>query len=200
MRVMPSGSDVADKAVSTEDATGGVEVARLEAVLAALVETKVEAIKASTSAGHQQRSGSAPASPRRPRLTSSSTGSSSQNNHHGHHGHHGHHHPHHPHRHRQERKARHHRRHGSAPCGDYIEDPVTHRHKQRHGESERELAATDAFIHIFIFILFRNILSQFISLLVHNNVGTKNLTVEPVGYSRFFISRSLYFFAIHVEL
>ncbi|EGI64417.1 hypothetical protein G5I_07142 [Acromyrmex echinatior] len=75
--VTPSTSDVADKAVSTDDGggSGGMEVARLEAVLAALVETKVEAMKASSTLS--RRSGSAPTSPRRPRLTSTSTASSS---------------------------------------------------------------------------------------------------------------------------
>ncbi|EZA49717.1 hypothetical protein X777_11589 [Ooceraea biroi] len=85
--VTPSTSDVADKAVSTDDGGGGgMEVARLEAVLAALVETKVEAMKASSTLS--RRSGSAPASPRRLRLTSTSTASSSLNHHHHHHHHH----------------------------------------------------------------------------------------------------------------
>ncbi|XP_043482785.1 lateral signaling target protein 2 homolog isoform X2 [Leptopilina heterotoma] len=176
MTVMPSSSDVADKAVSTEDASCGVEVASIDALLAALVETKVEAIKASSSSIITRRFGSAPASPRRPRLTSSSTVSSSQNHHHHHHYHHCHpdhrhhhqhhhcdqhhhhcdhldhtddyhypehvdyhqrqnyqeeeqhreHHHHHHHRHgrRYEKKKRErHRRHGSAPCGEFIENP-----------------------------------------------------------------------------
>lgn len=141
MTVMPSSSDVADKAVSTEDASSGVEVARLEAVLAALVETKVEAMKASSGTTGTRRAGSAPSSPRRLRLTSSSTVSSSQQHHHHHHGHHHHHHhQHHDFRNGRkgaDKRGRHdhrHRRHGSAPCGDYIEDPITHHHKQRHGE------------------------------------------------------------------
>ncbi|XP_015595994.1 lateral signaling target protein 2 homolog isoform X2 [Cephus cinctus] len=147
MTVMPSSSDVADKAVSTEDAASGVEVVRLEAVLAALVETKVEAMKASTTA---RRSGSAPPSPRRLRLTSSSTASSSQNHHHHHHSHHHHSHHHHQHRqheqlphdeHRQHEKRKREdrrRRHDSAPCGEYIEDPTVHNnHKQRSGKGRR---------------------------------------------------------------
>ncbi|XP_035728273.1 lateral signaling target protein 2 homolog isoform X2 [Vespa mandarinia] len=135
MTVMPSTSDVADKAVSTNDGSGGVEVARLEAVLAALVETKVEAMKASSTLG--RRSGSAPTSPRRPRLTSTSTASSSLNHHHQHHhqhrrkSHH-HHHHHHPHHHHHRR-----RRHDSAPC-DYIDDSMTHhQHKSHHGKGRR---------------------------------------------------------------
>ncbi|KAI4498367.1 hypothetical protein M0802_006546 [Mischocyttarus mexicanus] len=156
MTVMPSTSDVADKAVSTNDGSGGVEVARLEAVLAALVETKVEAMKASSTIG--KRSGSAPTSPRRPRLTSTSTASSSLNHHHHHHHHHhhqqqqqqqqlqqqrqhyhqnrrkSHHHHHHHHHHHQRR-----RRHDSAPC-DYIEDSMNHdhhQHKSHHSKGRR---------------------------------------------------------------
>ncbi|CAB0043574.1 unnamed protein product [Trichogramma brassicae] len=148
---MPSSSDVADKAVSTEDAiasgcggAGPVEMARLEAVLAALVENKVEAMKhdsaleaAALRAKRRRRAGSVPVSPttgrNRSRLTSSSTLSSDQHHHH-HHGkhHHHHHHQHHPHGDKRGRRHRH-RRHDSAPCGDYIEDP----HKHRHGGREK---------------------------------------------------------------
>ncbi|XP_046749330.1 uncharacterized protein LOC124413031 [Diprion similis] len=131
MTVMPTSGEVADKAVSTEDASSNVEVARLEAVLATLVETKVESMKASASTA-TRRVGSAPASPRRPRLTSSSTVSSSQNHYHHHHHHHHHHHNgqqndnhhhHHHHDHKHDKKKqedRKHRRHDSAPCGEFI--------------------------------------------------------------------------------
>ncbi|XP_076650770.1 uncharacterized protein LOC143357928 [Halictus rubicundus] len=134
MTVTPSTSDVADKAVSTDDGGGGMEVARLEAVLAALVETKVEAIKASSTLS--KRSGSAPASPRRLRLTSTSTASSSLNHHHHHHHHHQHrrkshyhHHHHHHHHHRG-------KRHDSAPCDAFIEDD-RHQHSSRHDKARR---------------------------------------------------------------
>ncbi|KAL7307477.1 hypothetical protein TKK_0000656 [Trichogramma kaykai] len=160
MTVMPSSSDVADKAVSTEDAIasgggvggggGPVEMARLEAVLAALVESKVEAMKhdsaleAAALKAKRRRAGSVPVSPttgrNRSRLTSSSTLSSDHHHHHHrHHGKHHHHHHHHQHQHRHhphgdKRGRRHgHRRHDSAPCGDYIEDP----HKHRHGGREK---------------------------------------------------------------
>ncbi|XP_076758696.1 uncharacterized protein LOC143428015 [Xylocopa sonorina] len=130
MTVTPSTSDVADKAVSTDDGGSGMEVARLEAVLAALVETKVEAIKASS--GLNKRSGSAPASPRRLRLTSTSTASSSLNHQHrrkSHH-HHGHHHHHHHHHHR--------RRHDSTPCDEFIGDPTEHhQHNVHNGKARR---------------------------------------------------------------
>ncbi|XP_076240770.1 uncharacterized protein LOC143183184 isoform X1 [Calliopsis andreniformis] len=137
MTVTPSTSDVADKAVSTDDCGSGMEVARLEAVLAALVETKVEAIKASSTLS--KRSGSAPASPRRLRLTSTSTASSSLNHHYCHHQHrrksqphhhHCHHHHHHHHHHRR-------RRHDSAPCDEYIEDTEHHQHNLHHGKGRR---------------------------------------------------------------
>ncbi|XP_076295539.1 uncharacterized protein LOC143216409 [Lasioglossum baleicum] len=133
MTVTPSTTDVADKAVSTDDGGGGMEVARLEAVLAALVETKVEAIKASSTLS--KRSGSAPASPRRLRLTSTSTASSSLNHHHHHHHHqhrrksHYHHHHHHHHHHRG-------KRHDSAPCDAFIEDD-RHQHSSRHDKARR---------------------------------------------------------------
>ncbi|XP_018344264.1 PREDICTED: autophagy-related protein 13-like [Trachymyrmex septentrionalis] len=165
--VTPSTSDVADKAVSTDDGgSGGMEVARLEAVLAALVETKVEAMKASSTLS--RRSGSAPTSPRRPRLTSTSTASSSLNHHHHHHHHHHlHHHSqqqqqqqqhqhHHLHHHSQQqqqqqhqhnkKKGQHHqhhrhhrRRHDSAPCGsDYLNNAVDHsQHKLSNGRGRR---------------------------------------------------------------
>lgn len=117
MTVMPLSSDFADKAVSTEDAASGLGVAHIEAVLAALVETKVEAMKASSSAS--KRSGSIASSPRRPRLTSSSTASSSQNQHH-----------HNP---KLSKKKKDQRRHASAPCPEFIEEEVfAHRH---HGEN-----------------------------------------------------------------
>ncbi|XP_023318513.1 uncharacterized protein LOC106657162 isoform X2 [Trichogramma pretiosum] len=158
MTVMPSSSDVADKAVSTEDAIasggggggggGPVEMARLEAVLAALVESKVEAMKhdsaleAAALKAKRRRAGSVPVSPttgrNRSRLTSSSTLSSDQQQHHHHHHHHHHgkhhhhHRQHHPHGDKRGRRHRH-RRHDSAPCGDYIEDP----HKHRHGGREK---------------------------------------------------------------
>ncbi|CAK9824166.1 hypothetical protein ANTRET_LOCUS2376 [Anthophora retusa] len=135
MTVNPSTSDVADKAVSTEDGGSGIEVTRLEAVLAALVETKVEAIKASSALS--KRSGSAPASPRRHRLTSTSTASSSLNHqhrkkshHHHHHHHHYHHHHHHHHHHRK--------RHDSAPCNEFIEDVTDHQHNAHHGKTRRK--------------------------------------------------------------
>ncbi|XP_058801291.1 uncharacterized protein LOC131669771 isoform X1 [Phymastichus coffea] len=80
MTVLPSVSDVADKAVSTEDVKGGggggggAELARLEAVLSALVEGKLEALRAGAgrSAGRPRRpsssslSSSQPRDPRRP--------------------------------------------------------------------------------------------------------------------------------------
>ena len=98
MTVMPTSCDVADKAVSTEDASSGMEVARFEAVLAALVETKVEAMKHDSSLHtdkSKKRHSSAPTSPgHRSRLTSSSTLSSSHNNAKRHHHHHHHHHHH----------------------------------------------------------------------------------------------------------
>ncbi|CAL7937430.1 unnamed protein product [Xylocopa violacea] len=131
MTVTPSTSDVADKAVSTDDGGSGMEVARLEAVLAALVETKVEAIKASSALN--KRSGSAPASPRRLRLTSTSTASSSLNHQHRrkshhHHGHHHHHHHHHHHR----------RRHDSTPCDEFIGDATEHhQHNVHNGKARR---------------------------------------------------------------
>ncbi|XP_011873788.1 PREDICTED: uncharacterized protein LOC105565313 [Vollenhovia emeryi] len=121
--VTPSTSDVADKAVSTDDGgSGGMEVARLEAVLAALVETKVEAMKASSTLS--RRSGSAPASPRRPRLTSTSTQQQQQHNKKGQHHQH--------HRHRR-------RRHDSAPCGsDYLNNATDHsQHKLSNGRGRR---------------------------------------------------------------
>ncbi|KAL6434050.1 hypothetical protein ACFW04_005896 [Cataglyphis niger] len=149
--VTPSTSDVADKAVSTDDGgSGGMEVARLEAVLAALVETKVEAMKASSTLS--RRSGSAPASPRRPRLTSTSTASSSLNHHlHHHHHHHHHHHQHHSQQQQQQqqqqlhnkKKGQHHRhrrkRHDSAPCGsDYLNNMMDHsQHKLPNGKERR---------------------------------------------------------------
>ncbi|XP_015436812.1 PREDICTED: transcription factor MafB-like [Dufourea novaeangliae] len=132
MTVTPSTSDVADKAVSTDDGSG-MEVARLEAVLAALVETKVEAIKASSTLN--KRSGSAPASPRRLRLTSTSTASSSLNHHHHHHHHHhqhrrkSHHYHHHHHHH-------HRKRHDSAPCDEFIEDEH-YQHNSHRGKARR---------------------------------------------------------------
>ncbi|XP_012251647.2 histone-lysine N-methyltransferase set1-like [Athalia rosae] len=156
MTVMPASGEVADKAVSTEDASSNVEIARLEAVLAALVETKVESMKASGSTNTTRRAGSAPASPRRPRLTSSSTASSSQNychhnHHHNHHHHHHHHHDrdhqhnhhghnHHHHRHEKKRREdRRRRRHDSAPCGEFIEDLAgrNNGHKTRNGRGHR---------------------------------------------------------------
>lgn len=122
---MAVSSDFADKAVSTEDGTSGLEVSRIEAVLAALVETKVEAMKASSSVS-TKRSGSAPSSPRRPRLTSSSTVSSSQNHHHAQHrdDHHS--------RHDKGRRKKD-RRHGSAPCGQLAHDHSTLRDHHKHG-------------------------------------------------------------------
>ncbi|XP_031838278.1 uncharacterized protein LOC116429454 [Nomia melanderi] len=141
MTVTPSTSDVADKAVSTDDGGSGMEVARLEAVLAALVETKVEAIKASSTLS--KRSGSAPASPRRLRLTSTSTASSSLNHHHHHHHHHHHqyrrksHHHHHHHHHQQHHHHHHHRkRYDSAPCDEFIEDEH-HQRSSHHGKARR---------------------------------------------------------------
>jgi len=130
--VTPSTSDVADKAVSTDDGGGGMEVARLEAVLAALVETKVEAMKASSTLS--RRSGSAPASPRRLRLTSTSTASSSLNHHHHHHHHH-----HHSQQHKKKAQQHHRhrrRRHDSAPCeSDYLNNVTDHsQHKLANGE------------------------------------------------------------------
>lgn len=135
MTVTPSTSDVADKAVSTDDVGSGMEVARIEAVLAALVETKVEAIKASSTLS--KRSGSAPASPRQLRLTSTSTASSSLNHHHCHHQHrrksqhhHHHHYQHHHHHHQHQRR----KRHDSAPCDEFIEDATEHhQHNLHHG-------------------------------------------------------------------
>ncbi|XP_011640121.1 lateral signaling target protein 2 homolog [Pogonomyrmex barbatus] len=150
--VTPSTSDVADKAVSTDDGgSGGMEVARLEAVLAALVETKVEAMKASSTLS--RRSGSAPASPRRPRLTSTSTASSSLN-HHYHHHHHHHHHRHSQQQQQQQQQQQHNkkkgqhyqqhhrhrrRRHDSAPCGsDYFNNVTDHsQHKLANGRGRR---------------------------------------------------------------
>ncbi|XP_051156018.1 histone-lysine N-methyltransferase set1-like isoform X1 [Leptopilina boulardi] len=139
MTVMPSSSDVADKAVSTEDASCGVEVSSIDALLAALVETKVEAIKASSSSIITRRFGSAPASPRRPRLTSSSTVSSSQNHHHHHH-----HHCHPDHRYHGDHHHHHHCDHGD--CHDHhqrhqnyhqeeeeLEEEEDHREHHRHG-------------------------------------------------------------------
>ncbi|XP_043284676.1 uncharacterized protein [Venturia canescens] len=167
MTVMPSGTDVADKAVSTEDASSGREVVRLEAVLAALVETKVEAMKASSALSTTKKSGSAPTSPRRPRLTSSSTASSSQNHQYSQHHHHHHHHHQHQHQHQHHRshhrdaadrsgsgehqrreynkhEAHRHRRHDSAPCGDYIEDPSSRDHrKQRSADKTRRRRASE---------------------------------------------------------
>ncbi|XP_043251974.1 lateral signaling target protein 2 homolog isoform X1 [Colletes gigas] len=134
MTVTPSTSDVADKAVSTDDGGSGMEVVRLEAVLAALVETKVEAIKASSLG---KRSGSAPTSPRQLRLTSTSTASSSLNHHHQHRrkSHHHHHHYHHYHHHHQH----HRKRHDSAPCDAFIEDDTEHhRHNSHHGKARRK--------------------------------------------------------------
>lgn len=115
---MPSGSEVADKAVSTEDTS---EMVHIDAVLAALVETKVEAMKAAATRGKWS---SAPASPRRPRLTSSSTVSSSQNQHHYDTQHHRHY--------RKEFNGRHrrHRRYDSAPCEEFIEDLERHHHRK----------------------------------------------------------------------
>ncbi|XP_032667319.1 histone-lysine N-methyltransferase set1-like isoform X1 [Odontomachus brunneus] len=153
MTVTPSTSDVADKAVSTDDGGSGMEVARLEAVLAALVETKVEAMKASSTLS--RRSGSAPASPRRPRLTSTSTASSSLNHHHHHHHHHHHQSHHHPHSQQQQQQQQqqqyrkkgqpqqqHHRhrrrRHDSAPCGEYLNSATDHsQHKSSNGKGRR---------------------------------------------------------------
>ncbi|XP_076677773.1 uncharacterized protein LOC143373933 isoform X2 [Andrena cerasifolii] len=139
MTVTPSTSDVADKAVSTDDVGSGMEVARIEAVLAALVETKVEAIKASSTLS--KRSGSAPASPRQLRLTSTSTASSSLNHHHCHHQHrrksqhhHHHHYQHHHHHHQHHRR----KRHDSAPCDEFIEDATEHhQHNLHHGKARR---------------------------------------------------------------
>ncbi|XP_017891598.1 uncharacterized protein LOC108631894 isoform X1 [Ceratina calcarata] len=135
MTVTPSTSDVADKAVSTDDAGSGMKVARLEAVLTALVETKVEAIKASSAMS--KRSGSAPASPRRLRLTSTSTASSSLNHQrrrkHHHHYHHHHHHQHHHHHHRK--------RHDSAPCNELISETADHRHHNTHHGKTRRRAS-----------------------------------------------------------
>ncbi|XP_033213980.1 uncharacterized protein LOC117171043 [Belonocnema kinseyi] len=191
MTVMPSSSDVADKAVSTEDASCGVEVASIDALLAALVETKVEAMKASSST-MTRRFGSAPASPRRPWFTSSSTVSSSQNHHYLHHCHGDHHHGEHHHgyhlehlsehshdhygkhpedlqeeledqgshdidhcRDYQDKNHHHHReghrhgrkyekkkgdrrrRHGSAPCGEFIENPKLYEHHAHRSEKEK---------------------------------------------------------------
>jgi len=133
--------------VSTDDGgSGGMEVARLEAVLAALVETKVEAMKASSTLS--RRSGSAPASPRRPRLTSTSTASSSLNHPHHHHSHH--HHQHHSQQAQQQqhnkKKGQHHqqhhrhrrKRHDSAPCeSDYLNNMMDHsQHKLSNGKSQ----------------------------------------------------------------
>ncbi|XP_076159997.1 uncharacterized protein LOC143143040 [Ptiloglossa arizonensis] len=132
MTVTPSTSDVADKAVSTDDGGSGMEVARLEAVLAALVETKVEAMKASSTLS--KRSGSAPASPRRLRLTSTSTASSSLNHHHQHRRKSQHYYHHHHHRHHHHRR----KRHDSAPCDEFIEDATQHHHhNSHHGKSRR---------------------------------------------------------------
>ncbi|XP_011501734.1 PREDICTED: uncharacterized protein LOC105365304 [Ceratosolen solmsi marchali] len=105
---MPSSSDVADKAVSTEDASSGMEVARLEAVLAALVETKVEAMK-------QQQ----------------------QHHQHQKHRHHHHHRRLHYHE-KKRRQGQKHRRHGSAPCGDSIHRTIAHHHKQAHGKGRQK--------------------------------------------------------------
>ncbi|XP_066582656.1 uncharacterized protein [Prorops nasuta] len=146
MTVMPSSAEVADKAVSTDDGGSGVEVSRLEAYLAALVEAKVEAMKASSNLS--KRSGSAPASPHRLRLTSTSTASSSQNQHHHQHHHdqqnpyrrksHHHHHHHYPHYDQQDLHRHRKKRHDSAPCGDYIEDLASHQHKPyHHGKGRR---------------------------------------------------------------
>ena len=134
MTVMPSSSDVADKAVSTEDASCGVEVASIDALLAALVETKVEAMKASSSSTMTRRFGSAPASPRRPRLTSSSTLSSSQNHHHLHHCHGDHHHHHGEHHHHRDHRQgeRHHH-------GDHLEHLHEHYRDHHHGEHPGDL-------------------------------------------------------------
>ncbi|KAH0952832.1 hypothetical protein HN011_000971, partial [Eciton burchellii] len=136
--VTPSTSDVADKAVSTDDGGGGTEVARLEAVLAALVETKVEAMKASSTLS--RRSGSAPASPRQLRLTSTSTASSSLNHHHHHHHHH-----HHSQQHKKKAQQHHRhrrRRHDSAPCeSDYLNNVTDHSQHKLANEKERRRAS-----------------------------------------------------------
>ncbi|XP_015116223.1 uncharacterized protein LOC107040598 [Diachasma alloeum] len=116
MTVMPSGSDVADKAVSTEDAS---EMVHLDAVLAVLVETKIKAIKRASLSSSRGKWPSAPASPRRPRLMSSSTASSSQNRNHQ---------DHFDIKHfdrgdmEQRRKSYRHRRYDSAPCQQFIDE------------------------------------------------------------------------------
>ncbi|XP_068081818.1 1-phosphatidylinositol 3-phosphate 5-kinase-like [Anabrus simplex] len=125
---MRPGAEVADKAVSTEDldfqhddgetvTNTALELVRLEAVLAALVESKVVAIKAASShtpnkKAVRPRSHSTfnhhhhnhDSSNRHQRLASSSTASSSHNDHPYHHHHHHHHHRHH-HRHHRKRQS-----------------------------------------------------------------------------------------------
>ncbi|XP_011303684.1 uncharacterized protein [Fopius arisanus] len=141
MTVMPSGSDVADKAVSTEDAS---EMVHLDAVLAALVETKIKAIKSASLGSSKAKWPSAPASPRRPRLMSTSTASSSQNRNHEHfdikHFDRG--------DMEQRRKSYRHRRYDSAPCQqciDDIDDHGHHRHQNAivHKESKSRRRASE---------------------------------------------------------
>ncbi|KAK0169648.1 hypothetical protein PV328_011752 [Microctonus aethiopoides] len=137
MTVMHSGCDVADKAVSTEDTS---EAVHLDAILAALMENKVEAMKAASSvltAPSKGKWSSVLISPGHSRLTSSSTASSSQN-HHRHRRD-----KHHQHSNKKEhyynssyRQRHRHRRYDSAPCENFIEEHSGYNH-QKHLRGHR---------------------------------------------------------------
>ncbi|KAF7995043.1 hypothetical protein HCN44_004515 [Aphidius gifuensis] len=142
MTVMPD-NDVADKAVSTEDTS--VEIIRLDAMLAALVESKVESMKRDSSNSLKSKWESiAATNQNRSRLTSSSTASSFYY----HHQHHSHDDNYQDYQRKNLKKKRdfkdnhRRRRHDSVPCDKFIDD-IHNGHHKRHSGSKRRRRASE---------------------------------------------------------
>lgn len=133
MTVMPD-NDVADKAVSTEDTSE--EMIRLDAMLAALVESKVESMKRDSSNSLKSKWGSiAATNQNRSRLTSSSTASSFYYHHHSHENNYQDYHRKNLKKNRDNKYNHRHRRHDSVPCDKFIDDIHNGHHKRHRGWS-----------------------------------------------------------------
>lgn len=147
--LMPSSCDAA---VSTDDNVACVsEVqARCEAVLAILVENKVESIKASSTAAaaaNNRRSDSAPVTPRRrARIVSNSTQSSSQIQHAKHH----------------HQRLRHHERHRNRKTSrisdcNQCQRYMHHKHHRRHYSAPSAGNYHSTLVCSTIMVIFRNV-------------------------------------------